>query len=195
MMASSRAQPFLRRSEGSRVYRRCPELNRTCLFFLRSLLLTLLLPTSSFAIDDWVIREDGVGPVKVGMTLAQLSAALHQELAADERGEQGCFYINAHGHDNVSFMIIDGHVARVDVGAPGNKTSTGIQVGDSEAQIQKVYGARVKVDAHQYIDTGRYLTVRSADGRYGVRFETDKGKITMFYAGKYDAIQYVEGCQ
>jgi hypothetical protein len=29
----------------------------------------------------------------------------------------------------------------------------------------------------------------------GVRFETDKGKITTYYAGKYDAIQYVEGCE
>ncbi|MFZ0293810.1 MAG: hypothetical protein WAL52_09420 [Candidatus Sulfotelmatobacter sp.] len=163
---------------------------------LRSLLATLLLvATSVTAGDAWTIREDGVGPVKVGMTLAQLSAALHQKLAADEQDEQGCFYINPRGHDNISFMIIDGHVARVEVGAAGIKTTTGIQVGDSEAQVRKAYGARMKVTAHQYIDTGHYLTVRSADGRYGIRFETDKGKITTFYAGKYDAIQYVEGCE
>jgi hypothetical protein len=86
-------------------------------------------------------------------------------------------------------------MARVEVGAPGVKTSTGIQVGDSEGQVRKIYGARMKVTAHQYIDTGHYLTVRSADGRYGIRFETDEGKITTFYAGKYDAIQYVEGCE
>jgi len=195
MKASSRVQPFFRRSEGSRVYCRCPELNRTCLFLLRSLVLPLFLVAASVASDVWIIREDGVGPVKVGMTLAQLSAALHQELAADERDEQSCFYINARGHDSVSFMIIDGHMARVEVGAPGVKTSTGIQVGDSEGQVRKVYGARMKVTAHQYIDTGHYLTVRSADGRYVIRFETDKGKITTFYAGKYDAIQYVEGCE
>jgi len=194
-MASSRAQPFFRRSEGSPAYQRCPELKRTCLFLLRSLPLTLLLVATSFAGDAWVIREDGVGPVKIGMSLAELSAALHQELAADERDQEGCFYINARAHDNVSFMIIDGHVARVEVGAPGVKTSTGIQVGDSEAQVQKVYGAKLKVTEHTYVDTGHYLTVRSADGRYGVRFETDKGRITMFYAGKFDAIQYVEGCE
>jgi hypothetical protein len=159
------------------------------------LLLCVFLVGSSLASDDWVIREDGAGPVKVGMTLAQLSAALHQELAADERDEQGCFYINPRGHDHVSFMIIDGHVARVEVGAPGIKTTTGIQVGDSEAQVRKVYGARMKVDSHQYIEGGHYLTVRSADGRYGVRFEADKGKIIEFYAGTYEAIQYVEGCE
>jgi len=162
----------------------------------RSLVLpVIVIVAASIASDAWVIREDGVGPVKIGMTLAQLSAALHQELAADERDEQGCFYINARGHDNVSFMIIDGHVVRVDVGAAGVKTSAGIQVGDSEAQVHKVYGGRVRVDAHTYVDAGHYLTVRSASGRYGVRFETDKGKITMFYSGNYDAIQYVEGCE
>jgi len=158
--------------------------------------LVFCLPlASSFASDDWVIREDGVGPVKVGMTLAQLSAALHQELAADQRDEEGCFYIDARGHDHISFMIIDGHVVRVEVGALGIKTSTGIQVGDSEAHVRRVYGSKMKVTPHTYIDNGHYLTVRSADGRYGVRFETDRGKITMFYAGKYAAIQYVEGCE
>jgi hypothetical protein len=92
-------------------------------------------------------------------------------------------------------MIIEGHVVRVDVRASGVKTSTGIQVGDSEAHALQVYGPRMKVTDHTYIDDGHYLTARSADGRYGVRFETDKGKITMFYAGTYDAIQYVEGCE
>jgi len=33
------------------------------------------------------------------------------------------------------------------------------------------------------------------DRRYGIRFETDTGKILMFYVGTYEAIQYVEGCE
>jgi hypothetical protein len=145
--------------------------------------------------DPWIVREDGVGPVRIGMSLAQLSAALHQELGPDERDEQGCFYIHAHGYDHVGFMIIDGKVARVDVGAPRAKTSAGIQVGDTEAHARQVYGSRMKVTAHTYIDGGHYLTVRSTDGRYGIRFETENGKIIGYYAGTYKAIQYVEGCE
>jgi hypothetical protein len=129
------------------------------------------------------------------MSLAQLSAALHQELGPDERDEHSCFYIDAHGHDHVGFMIIDGKVARVDVGAPGAKTSAGIQVGDTEAHARQVYGSRMKVTAHTYVDDGHYLTVRSADGRYGIRFETENDKIIGYYAGNYKAIQYVEGCE
>jgi len=51
------------------------------------------------------------------------------------------------------------------------------------------------VEPHKYIDDGHYLTIRSADRKYGIRFETEKGKITGFYAGLYSAIQYVEGCE
>jgi hypothetical protein len=162
---------------------------------LRTALLALLLVATSFAIGDSVIRDDGVGPVKIGMTLAELSATLLQKLSEDESGSENCFYVHARGHGHVSFMIEDGRLSRIDVDAPGIATSTGIQVGDSEAHARQVYGAKLKVTEHKYVDTGHYLTVRSADGRYGVRFETDKGKITMFYAGRYDAIQYVEGCE
>ncbi len=92
-------------------------------------------------------------------------------------------------------MIIDGKVARIDVGAVGLKTAAGIQVGDSEARALQVYGPTMKVTSHTYIDDGHYLTVRSPDGRFGVRFETEKGKIVGYYAGTYEAIQYVEGCE
>ena len=92
-------------------------------------------------------------------------------------------------------MIIDGHLVRIDVEAPGIKTSTRIQVGDSEGDVRKAYGSKVILSAHQYVDTGHYLTVRSADGHHGLRFVAENGKIAMFYAGTYDSIQYVEGCE
>jgi hypothetical protein len=158
-------------------------------------LCVVILFTSSFAADTWQVRYDGIGPVKINMTLAQLTALFHQKLSEEESGSDNCYYVTAPGHDHIGFMILDGRVARVDVTARGVATTTGIQVGDSEAHTRQVYGTKLKVTEHKYIDTGHYLTVRSADGRYGVRFETDDGKITGFYAGTYDAIQYVEGCE
>jgi hypothetical protein len=92
-------------------------------------------------------------------------------------------------------MIIDGRFSRIDVDGAGISTSPGIQVGDSDSRVKQVCGSRVKITAHQYIDSGHYLTIRSSDGKYGIRFETDQGKIVTFYAGTYQAIQYVEGCQ
>ncbi len=137
-----------------------------------------------------------VGPVKIGMSLPQPNVSLHEKFALPEdKEDQGCFYVNPSTHRQISFMIENGRLVRIDVDHPGIPTSEGLQVGDSKVKARKVYGSKMSVTGHKYIDTGHYLTVRSDDRQYGVRFETDQGKITMFYAGTYEAIQYVEGCQ
>jgi len=145
---------------------------------------------------DWVIREDGVGPAEIGMTLSQLKAVLHERLVDDEpSGSEECWYVKPAKHPHISFMILDGRFVRVDVEARGIATTDGIQVGDSESEVRQRYGRKMKVEPHQYIDDGQYLTLQSTDGKYGVRFETEKGKIINFYAGRFSAIQYVEGCE
>jgi len=147
-----------------------------------------------FAADIWKVRDDGVGPVEIGITLAQLNAALYETFAMPaDKEAQGCFYVTPKKHPKISFMIENGRVARVDVNHPGVLTSEGIQVGDAEARVKEVYGARLTIEPHKYTD-GHYLTVRSSAGGYGVRFETDRGKITTYYAGLYDAIRLVERC-
>jgi hypothetical protein len=164
----------------------------------RTLAVVFLVIAVSWAADDWVVRPDGVGPVKVGMSLAQLNAASHERFAMPaEKGDQGCFYVHPKSHPQVAFMIEDGKLVRVDVDKRGISTIEGIQVGDTQARTQQVYGAKAKVEPSQYTgeEGGRYLTVRSPDGHSGIRFETEKGKITTFYAGTYTAIQYIEGCE
>jgi len=91
-------------------------------------------------------------------------------------------------------MILEGRLARIDVETASVSTAASIKIGDSEAQALRVYGSKMKVEPHKYTE-GHYLTVRSSTGTYGIRFETDAGKITTFYAGSYEAIQYVEGCE
>jgi hypothetical protein len=149
------------------------------------------------ASDTWVVREDGVGPVKIGMSLLQLSTVLHEKFSMPTaKDEQGCFYVDSSKHPHILFMIIDGRLARIDVAEPGVSTPEGVQVGDTESHARKVYGSRLKVDPHAYTSPeGHYLTARSKDVRFGIRFETDHGKIKMFYTGRYDAIQYIEGCE
>jgi hypothetical protein len=75
-------------------------------------------------------------------------------------------------------------------------TAGGIKIGDSESHAKQVYGNMLKVEPHNYTaPEGHYLTVLASNGRYGIRFETDEGKIVKFYAGQLQAIALVEGCQ
>lgn len=167
---------------------------------LRRILTTIALlavaATALGADGEWVIREDGVGPAKIGMTVPELRAALHQRLIEDkDSGSEGCWYARPAKHPDISFMIEDGRFVRADVTVRGIATTDGIQVGDSESAVRKRYGSKMTVEPHKYIDDGHYLTLQSSDRKYGVRFETEKGKITSFYAGQFSAIQYVEGCE
>ncbi len=131
------------------------------------------------------------------MNLAQLNTILHEKFAVPQsKDEQPCFHVDTAAHPHVSFMIVNGRLARIDVDGTGVPTAKGIQVGDSEEHAKQVYGSRLAVKPHAYTGPeGHYLTIRSADSRYGIRFETGNGKITMFYAGRFDAIQYIEGCE
>ena len=148
--------------------------------------------------DTWVVREDGAGPARIGMTIAQLNIALHEKFTKPTaKDEQGCFYADPKSQPEILLMVENGRLARIEVNGPGVFTSTGIQVGDTEKHALQVYGRRLKVEPHAYTaeDGGHYLTAKSADGRYGIRFETDGKQITMYYAGRYEAIQYIEGCE
>jgi hypothetical protein len=152
--------------------------------------------TTVYADGAWVIREDGAGPAKIGITLTHLKSVLGEKLIESDDGEGSdtCFYVNPAKHPHVSFMIEDERLSRVDVDAPGISTMEGIQVGDSESKALRAYGTGPKIEPHKYIDDGHYLTIRSRDGRYRMRFETEKGKITRFYGGRFESVQYVEGC-
>ena len=166
-----------------------PMIPRKLLIFLGVMILIAICS----AADGWVIRQDGVGPVKMGMSLPQLNAALHERFAMPENKEdQGCFYVTATKHPQVSFMIASRRLVRIDVDKTGVPTTEGVQVGDSEEHVKQVYGPRLRVAPHNYTD-GHYLTLRN--GNHAIRFETDEGKISTFYAGTFEAIQYVEGCQ
>jgi len=158
-------------------------------------ILALVITATTLANDTWTLRQDGIGPIKIGMTLPQLSTALHEKFKLPEnKDDQGCFYVKPAKH-RVSLMIEDMHLVRIDINKPGTPTEKGIQVGDSEKHALQAYGPDAKVEEHKYNPDGHYVTIRSKDGRYGIRFETDKGKIEQFYAGTFEAIQYVEGCQ
>ena len=57
------------------------------------------------------------------------------------------------------------------------------------------YGPRLLVKPHAYDGPEeKYLTIYSKDKRYGVRFETDGVKVTRYYVGTAEAVQYIEGC-
>ena len=165
---------------------------------MRCLLLAvaLLAGAGSALADDWRITTAGYGPAKIGMTVAEASAALGTKLVSEGPVDNPeCHYVRPEpAVEGLWFMISDDHVVRVEVTTAGIKTRSGLGVGDSEARVKEKLPS-AEVTPHKYVaPDGNYLTVWRADRKAAVRFETLQGKVTSFYAGRVPEVEYVEGC-
>jgi hypothetical protein len=93
-------------------------------------------------------------------------------------------------------MLLDGRVARIDVTRRGIETLSGAAVGDLVAKVRGIYGGRLRASSHDFGagEGMQYLTLFSHDRRYGIRFETDGERVTEYYVGTGEAVQFIEGC-
>lgn len=157
---------------------------------------------------------DGIGPIRVGMTVAEAEASAQVRLV--ERGARAgggsCYYLRPQsGLEGLAFMVTSNRederivrnqdqIARVDVYQGGRTTTvSGAKIGDSEARIKAIYGSKIQVSPHKYSRDrgGKYLTYvprDAADRSYRLIFETLNGRVTQFRSGRLPEVEYVEGC-
>ena len=143
---------------------------------------------------------DGIGPVDIGMTLDQASAAAGVAIRIDPSDPFGpaCQHAFAAEVPGIAFMVIHGRIERVDVGGPGGVTTvSGIGTGDTEEAVKRTYPGRIRVEGHPYVPTGHYLVYTPADpalAHLSMIFETDGQVVTRFRAGLKAAVSQIEGC-
>lgn len=146
------------------------------------------------------IAIDGIGPITVGMTVAEASQAGEVKLVQQASGgeEYGCLIYYVEGIENLWFMVTEGKIARVETVSPQITTFSGIKVGDKLEKVMSVYGNKIELQPHEYVPGGKYaifVPKDKADQKYRVIFETDaEGNVTSFRAGKLPEVRYIEGC-
>ena len=140
----------------------------------------------------WRVTARGLGPVRVGMTVAEASAALGMPLTgADAAGE--CIYVRPSRElAGVMFMVVNGAIARVDVSAGDVATEEGVRVGDSSESVRELYAGRVTASPHKYTD-GEYLTI-APDAQHRIVFEVERQQVTRYRGGRLPEVEWVEGC-
>jgi len=141
---------------------------------------------------------NGIGSVRVGMTVAQASRAAGTRLVSMGDSGSSCFYVKPEGSPNdVAFMVTQGRISRIDVFRNGRvATVKGARVGDTEARIKSLYPGQIRVTGHKYTN-GRYLTFvpkDRADKNFRLIFETDGDRVTQFRSGRLPEVEWVEGC-
>jgi len=166
---------------------------------LVALLAGLMAATSSVPAHDWKLTPAGWGPVRMGMTRAQVSKVLHVELQGNFIDNEGtCQELVGvdDALDGLFFMFEEGKLTRISASEPSAvRTPRGLHVGSTIEEVRKAYGAGLKEEPHHYEDApAEYMTFWLKPDSSGVRFETDMhGKVESIHAGT-SSIQYVEGC-
>jgi hypothetical protein len=153
--------------------------------------------TSPDSVASWTVDERGIGPVRAGMTLAELSKAAGETLRPAYDINETCDYVSPKFlPKGVSVMILEDSVGRVDVTEKGVRTKEGVGIGDAESRVLSVYGPRAQVQPHKYTGpTGHYVIIEQpGDTLHRIVFETDGKVVERYHAGRRPAVDLVEGC-
>lgn len=149
-------------------------------------------------LSSWQATAYGWGLVRAGMTLAEAARVAGAPTRDTTNLMSECDYVSLQNAPaDVLFMVIQGRIARVDIGTPAVTTTEGATVGDSEARITDLYADRLVVERHHYDERGHYMVVRAAlpaDSLYRLVFETDGARVTRYRSGLLPAVKWIEGC-
>ncbi len=143
------------------------------------------------------VSTGGLGPVEIGMTRAEAERAggVRLRFLPGLTGE--CRYARPRDRSiRASFMFTGRIVVRVDVSRRGIATTSGVRVGDREADVRRRFAGRLRITRHAYTDGWylEYVPRDRAERNRRVIFETDGRRVTQIRAGRLPEVRYVEGC-
>lgn len=142
------------------------------------------------------VSTQGIGGIKIGMTIAQASQAA-KLITTDNRRSACLYYQPASRLSGINFMVTNKVISRIDITNPRIATLSGAKIGDSEERIRSLYGAQLQTKLHKYLDQGHYLIFvprDQQDQQNRILFETDGVKVLNWRVGRLKEVNWVEGC-
>ena len=130
------------------------------------------------------------------MTKSEAEAAAQTEIEYEGPAIGDCRQASITGLDEISVLLTDGVVGRIDTTSDTYATRSGVRVGDSEGRVREVYGDRIRTTQNEYVPEGSYLTYTPTDSSDDTRivFVTDGDAVTAIQAGRLPEVAYIEGC-
>ena len=152
------------------------------------------------AVRAWVASPDGVGPIKIGMKVADVQRAIGAKLvlnsdASDD--EAACADAGVPGHDGMWLMFEKYRVTSITFQSPSPiRTARGIGIGATKDNVLRAYD-HLDISPRDYNGEGDpniMLTYWAVGHKHGVRFLTDSDLKVDEYRIGGDSITYMEGC-
>lgn len=152
------------------------------------------------------LTADGFGPIRVGQTLAEVEQAFGPP-SRPLTDENGCSLFHpVRAPQGLLVMTEGGRVSRVTLSRDATaETDRGLNLGDTAAEVKRVYGAAAQATPHKYQSApAEYITVWSGGPRNesyvddasarGLVYEIGSNGTVSAIHGGGPSIQYVEGC-
>jgi hypothetical protein len=141
----------------------------------------------SSTLSSGVLDFEGFGPVRVGMTLPEASAAAKARIESEGAGPHSeCEYAAPiSGPGGIGFTLVNKRIAEISIQNEAFATSTGIRVGDPERKVVETYKGKEFV-GKKSVDSPRRLILvsKSASGaKVEMTFIAYEGKVSMIVAG------------
>jgi hypothetical protein len=149
-------------------------------------------PASPSRMLGWRLGFGGLGPVHIGMTVAEIEQVTGRTMVLVFGDRRSCRLWRLRGApDGLSLMLAHGRLARVDAFRGRWRSRRGIRIGDSERKVRRLHRG-VRSEPHPYVPGGEYLIV---GGRRRMIFEMSAaGTVMSFRGGRAREIGYTEGC-
>lgn len=160
--------------------------------------------------DPNALTSEGWSTLRIGMTLAEVTAAMGPDSNPDAVGgpdPESCDQFRPErAPEGLLVMMEDGVLTSISIGEPSTLTTDrGFGVGSSPAEIKAAYGDAATSSPHNYVDApGEYITVWDGGPRgdayvqdeaaRGVVYEVNQDGVVSYVRVGGPSIQYVEGC-
>ncbi len=136
------------------------------------------------------LSPDGLGPVRIGATVAAAERHLGHSLRINRNASPPCGVGIISKRLKADVLVTGPRIAVIDVRGGPLSTTRGIRVGDSVAKLKRRY-KRLRRFAEFYSHLPAYEYRR---GNRKLLFFTRRGRVTAMSAGRRPEVDYVEGC-
>lgn len=174
---------------------------------VKTLALALCLASVPANAADQILTPDGLGRVKIGMTVRQAEKALGARLRPRDTkfGTEACWHTYRSDLDDppISYKVWYKKIVSIQVFKPEHgeilpiATDKGIHVGDEDAKVKEAYGQSLHVRPDSQVNNeseASVMTVSTKDKSRGLVFLTIDTKVVEIRAGLSEPIQAIDDC-
>lgn len=148
-----------------------------------------------------IVTLRALGPVRIGMSVAEASEAAGLELRRDlgRSSTDSCYHVNAGPTmRGVSFMVVNDLIRRINIDPPSPvATRSGVGIGTTASNLREVYSDNIqRADSAAAGGQGwAFVPNDEFDDDFRIYFEIEAGSVARYRLGSRPSVDSPGGCQ